>query len=123
MLTSKYYIYTQSPLDSWFWIMPIEEYFQKNVAEITLNPDVDKSFKSVVSELNSLKDFIDFRNWCLEQIKTNLWWNEDIPKIEWLFFVPSEITPLIWYIMKQDNNWTTFVVSPVPPADPKITDW
>lgn len=109
MFTKKYYAYRQNPVDVRFWSVTLEEIIKKKD---------EMSFADSPDDV--INQIIDFRNRSISQIKEKLWRKEDDMWHDWFFFVPWENEMLIGYMMKQSNNWTTYVVSPVQPNNPSI---
>lgn len=122
MFTKNYFAYRQVPVDLRFWSLKLEEIIKNKINETSFNDSSDKDLSGIKSSLDEIKNIIDFRDWSVWVIKNQLWRKDDDMRQEWFFFVPWENDMIIGYMMKQDNNWTTYIVSPVKPQDPSIAE-
>lgn len=126
----NYYIYIISPIDCFENSMNIEQYARKELdnyffgdSDLTLGglflgdyscPD----FETILSKYEKAK--LDISSTSKQR---GVAWELDFRGDPVMFSVPCESKFEVGFVIKQDNNGTTFVASPVPLPHLEHLDW
>ncbi len=86
------YQYEMDPIDYFEGCVPLADYLKN-----TANPDINDIISELVVNMGKFKG-----------------WEGIIQDGIWVFAIPDDVETKVGFVWKQDNNGTTFVISPIP---------
>lgn len=105
-MSKQWYFYQMSPIDfNWSMLDTVEETIKK------LSKDHDADYEPLT--FRGLSGFLSDWNEAKE-IARKSYWEGDFRESPRVFWLPSEQEFLHAFAWKQDNNGTTFIISPHP---------
>ncbi len=102
-LQNGMYGYVVAPLDYFDGCINLDDFIKNYQAKSIVNDDFQK-YNEIYEILTKL----------LESMKFSDWWEGDLKESIQVFSIPGDGETDIGFIWKQNNNGTTFVVSPIP---------
>lgn len=106
-MANRWFVYPMSPIDmNWDFLDTVEETLKKMTDQATEEPDMRQSFQSAHGFLKAWDE-------ARELAKAN-GWEGDFRGSPYVFWLPDEVEFLYGFAWKQDNNGSTFIISPKP---------
>lgn len=107
----KYYIYTLCPTDFWAGFCPVKQFVKDSVKEASWW-DGESATEAKAKARFEAEAWVKKMRRILFEAQT--YWEGDIVTERVAALPSGDPDPVLIYVVKQSNNGTTFVVSPVP---------